>query len=303
MLSCIWKFDLPVELNSAFSNYPTASPGITGMSNLSRSWPTKWKMAKAVRGKGVTRKLCKVLRVTWWHHQWIQTAIKATASTGEQQTHRGRKQVRGNLSLKMIGFVIGFKLITAILLASEFPWLSREQPLLKGEPWEAAYTRELAHGAEVPTCSTLTPPWSDFTSGLTTQQADGQHRLSCSRWRVMWETALRSLQGFQRPLENTQRKDLALLPAEVTPILPSAPSREETSPTPTFRMPASHVKIRRHHSPPHEFRKMFAFTFFFSNCNLLLQVKQISVLSAIRVNHKPGKSNDQETFPERITVP
>lgn len=90
---CGWKFDLSVEVNSAFSNYPTTSPGITGMSNLSRGWPTKWKMSKAARGKGVTWKLCKVLTVTRWHHQRIQIVIKATASTGEWLMHRGRKQV------------------------------------------------------------------------------------------------------------------------------------------------------------------------------------------------------------------
>lgn len=83
MLSSIWKFDLSVEPNSAFSNYTTASPGITGMSNLSRSWPTKWKMSKAPRGKGITRKLCKVLRIAQWHHKWILTMIKEAASTWE----------------------------------------------------------------------------------------------------------------------------------------------------------------------------------------------------------------------------
>lgn len=106
MLSCIWKFGLPVELNSAFSNYPIASPGITGMSNLRRGWPTKWKMSKAVRRKGVTRKVHKALRVSQWHHQWNQTMIKAVTSIREQQTHRGRKQVRGSLSLKMIAVLL-----------------------------------------------------------------------------------------------------------------------------------------------------------------------------------------------------
>lgn len=46
--------------------------------------------------------------------------IKEAASTWETQKHGGRKQVRGNLSLKIIGFVISSKLITEILLASEF---------------------------------------------------------------------------------------------------------------------------------------------------------------------------------------
>lgn len=225
--SCIWQFDLPVELNSAFSNYRTASPGITGMSNPSRSWPTKWQMSKAASGKGVTGKLCKVLRVTQWHHQWIPTGIKATASTGNnRRTEEGSKS-EATSAWKGSQFCYQFQANnsgTSGIRTSPTPprvtpaqrWGSRGS---SHRSWRAAL--KFASAARRACRSAVSP--QDWPRS----RRMGQRRLSCNSWRVTWEMALRSLWGFQRSLENLQRKGPPVLPAEVTPVLPPEPPQKE----------------------------------------------------------------------------
>lgn len=119
----VWKSDLPVELHSAFSNYIAAAQGLMSnlsMSNLSRSCPTKWKMSKALRGEGPTRKLHKVPRVTWWHHKWVLTMIKGTLSTQETTgMEEGSKQRQSQLD-NHCSSIISSKLVTEILLDQNF---------------------------------------------------------------------------------------------------------------------------------------------------------------------------------------
>lgn len=78
------------------------------MTNLSRSCPTKWKMSKALRGEGLTRKLHKVRRVTWWHHKWVLTMIKETPSTGDNR-HGGRKQAEAITAGQLLQFCYQFQ--------------------------------------------------------------------------------------------------------------------------------------------------------------------------------------------------
>lgn len=74
--------------------------------------------------------------------------------------------------------------------------------------------------------------------------------------------ALPFLQGFPSSLEDMQRKNLALLPAGITPVLTFLPSQEEKLPTVTFSTPVLSVETRSLYSPLHEFLKTFIFTFF-----------------------------------------
>lgn len=241
MPSCVWKSDLPAELNSAFSNYSTASPGITGVSNLSRSWPTKWKMSKAARGKGVTRKLCKVLRVTQWHHQWIQTVIKAITSIGKQEAHRGRKQVRGNLILKWSQFRYQFQAnsdtsgtrisLTPLRITTAQRWnLRGSLPLQVGVQCSSHRLQHVDPGTE----------WFHLKD-WSCSRLMGQHQLSCTHWQVMWDTALHSLQKSRRPLENMQRKGPG---TQVFCLLSLCRKRSCTQ---TFSMLIVIIQVRRHY--------------------------------------------------------
>lgn len=219
------------------------------MTNLSRSCPTKWKMSKALRGEGLTRKLHKVRRVTWWHHKWVLTMIKETPSTEETTgTEEGSKQRQSQLD-NYCSSVISSKLITEILQASELLWLVAQRC-----DWRGSFHLQ----AEIRCSSSHVWHAEPATKWFHLNPAHAACWWGSQQGNVRYGPSFPA--GIPKVTWSIQWKELALLPAEITSTLPSKPMQKDRLHTVTFTRAIPLIKMR-HYLQLHESHKTLTLTF------------------------------------------